>query len=266
MNKGLFKEVLNPSFNFDGEIALQQQGTLRKLVGVLGMLLPVIIYLFLQITDDFNPVLPSISHYYFTRSSSFFLIIVSALAIFLLIYKGCSLADYYISGIAGISALLMLLFPTDNLRGLMGGKFDLVAVTYFDGSDFRPKFHYACAAVFLLSLAYMSFFLFTKSDHQPAQRGTRKIIRNRIYRVCAIIMLAALLTAFAGFMNIIPEDFYDAHNLTLWMEIITVEAFGFSWLVKGGSLFPDETRITVINTSVAASNTSHFVPAHENIN
>ena len=117
MNNGLFKEVLKPSFDSDGEIALQQQRTLRKLVGFLGISLPVIIYLFLQITDDFNPVLPSISHYYFTRSSSFFLITVSVLAIFLLIYKGCSLTDYYISGIAGISALLMLIFPTDNLRG-----------------------------------------------------------------------------------------------------------------------------------------------------
>ncbi len=241
MNKNLFTEMARPSFDSEGDLALQRQTTLRKVVGVLGMLLPIFIYLFLQLTDNFNYILPSISHYYFTRSGSFFLIIVSVLAIFLLIYKGESLVDYYLSAIAGISALLMLIFPTDNLHGLSFGKFDLVAVTYFNCNDFRPKFHYICAAVFLLSLAYMSFFLFTKSNVTPTQRGRKKIIRNRIYRICAIIMFAALFTAFAGFLNIIPSDFYDSHNLTFWMETITVEAFGFSWLVKGEVFFSDNT-------------------------
>ena len=239
MNQDIISDMLHPSFNSEGDIALQRQTTLRKVVGILGMLLPILLYLFIQLTDNFNHVLPSMSHYFFTRSGSFFLIIVSVLAIFLLIYKGESLADYYISATAGISALVMLILPTNNLRGLDSGKFDTVAVTYFNCSDFRPKVHYFCAAIFLLSLAYMSFFLFTKSNLPPAQRGKQKVLRNRIYRICALVMLFALLIAFAGFINIIPAEFYDAHNLTFWMETITVEAFGFAWLVKGELLFKD---------------------------
>ncbi len=229
---------LLPNYSTTGDIALKNQNTLRRIVGSLGMLLPLLVYLFLEITDNFDPILPSISHYYFTRSASFFLIIVSLLAVFLLIYKGEDFIDYILSGFAGISALLMLIFPTDNLKGLKyGGKFDAVAVTFFQQSEFRPKLHYGCAAIFLLCLAAMCLFLFTKSG---SYRTKRKKIRNKIYVACGIVMIAALLIAFLGFLEVINKDFYDAHNLTFWMETVSVEAFGFSWMVKGGVIFADK--------------------------
>ena len=102
---------LLPTYEKTGDIALKNQKTLRKLVGVLGILLPLLVYLFLQVTDNFNSALPSISHYYFTRAASIFEIIVSLLAVFLMIYKGEKFIDYILSTIAGLSALLMLIFP-----------------------------------------------------------------------------------------------------------------------------------------------------------
>ncbi|MFT3705953.1 MAG: hypothetical protein QM802_26540 [Agriterribacter sp.] len=243
MLRKLSKASLLPDYQSTGDIALQNQNTLRKMVGALGILLPLIVYLFLQITDDFDPVLPSISHYYFTRSSSFFEIIVSLLAVFLLIYKGEKFIDYILSSLAGLSALLMLIFPTSNLWGLMQGKYDLVAVTCFKQSEFRPKFHYGCAAIFLICLALISLLLFTKSSQSPSHRTQRKKIRNWIYRGCAIIMFSALLVAFLGFLGTIDEKYYDSHNMTFWMEVISVEAFGLSWMVKGGFIFQDKIKI-----------------------
>jgi hypothetical protein len=234
---------LLPDFNRPEEIALRSQRTLRISVGALGMMLPIFLYLFLQITNNFAPILPSISHYYYTRANCFFLIIVSLLAIFLIIYKGYDAKDFVTSNLAGLSALLMLIFPTDNLFGLMDGIFDPVAVTKFDGSSFRPKFHFICAAIFLLSLAYMAFFLFTKSDTEYPYRTNKKKIRNVIYRTCAIIMVMALLIAFMGFTGIINKSFYDANKMTFWMEFVTVEAFGFAWLVKGQVFFSDSGQI-----------------------
>ncbi|MEO7533961.1 MAG: hypothetical protein ABIU30_08950 [Ferruginibacter sp.] len=237
MQKNPISQSLLPNYNTTGDIALKNQNTLRRIVGTLGMLLPLFIYLFLQVTDNFDPTLPSISHYYFTRSASFFEIIVSLLAIFLLIYKGEESIDYILSSLAGISALLMLIFPTNNLKHLADGKFDVVAVTFFMQSEFRPKLHYGCAAIFLLCLAAMSLFLFTKSKNY---RTKRKRIRNGIFRTCGLIMIAALLVAFFGFLKVINEDFYNSHNLTFWMETVSVEAFGFSWMVKGGVIFADK--------------------------
>lgn len=233
-NKGIL-----PSYDKTGDIALKNQQTLRRLVGTLGMLLPLLVYLFLQATNNFDPVLPSISHYYFTRSASLFEIIVSLLAVFLLIYKGEKLVDFILSSVAGISALLMLLFPTSNLYNYdHETTYNAVAVTCFQQSAFRPKFHYGCAALFLLCLACMSLFLFTKSS---GYKTKHKKIRNKFYIVCGVIMLAALGTAFMGFLNIIPSSYYDAHNITFWMEVISVEAFGISWMVKGEVILADKS-------------------------
>jgi hypothetical protein len=44
---------------------------------------------------------------------------------------------------------------------------------------------------------------------------------------------------FGGFLQWIPEDYYKSHQLTFWMETMAVECFGFSWLVKGETIFKD---------------------------
>jgi hypothetical protein len=219
-----------------GDIALKNQNTLRKIVGALGMFLPLALCLFVEIDSRFSTILPSISHYYFTRACGIFIIIISMLSVFLLIYKGHKLHDFYVSTIAGISSLLLLLFPTDNLPQ----EFDTVCVTALKTSDFRMYFHFICAGIFLLSLAYMSAFLFTKSKFSKINRGKKKRIRNRIYRTCAVIIVLAIL------IIIICKQFFDAiykaYPITFWMEVVAVEAFGFSWLVKGEAILQDSEK------------------------
>lgn len=238
-NQSTEENILNPSYNKTGDIFLKNQDTLRKLVGMLGMSLPVLLYIFLLADSGFTSVLPSISHYYFTRVSSIFIIIISLLAIFLLVYKGEERKDYLISSLAGIFALLVLLFPTDNLTLQSNGSYDEVNVTLLNVNDFRTKFHYFSAAIFLMSLNYMSFFLFTKSNLPASKRSKNKVRRNRIYRVCSLFMTLAIIVMLLGFVNVINASFYDTYQLTFWMELIAVEAFGFSWMVKGESFFAD---------------------------
>src|SRR6478735_2916006 len=106
-------EILKQIDNSDpNEILVTQQITLRKLIGFLGILLPILLYVFLLIDIHYAKPLESISHYYFTRVSGIFVITVSLLAIFLIIYKGKERVDFIFSTLAGISALLLLLFPT----------------------------------------------------------------------------------------------------------------------------------------------------------
>ncbi len=239
-----FTKLMNLSYEKeDHTIWLQKQDSLRKLVGILGMLLPVLLWIWLEVASHFTGVLPSISHYFYTRASSIFIIVVSLMAIFLLVYKGEDAIDFILSSLAGIFALCVLLFPTDNLANQAGDPYFPYAVTSLSASNTRVVFHYISAAIFLGSLAAMSFFLFTLSDKSVATRGARKKWRNRIYRMCAGAMtigLIIILLRGVGW-NLIPADYYDSHQMTFWMEVLAVEAFGFSWLVKGGTMMKDKS-------------------------
>jgi hypothetical protein len=77
--------------------------------------LPVLLYVFLRLDTGYARPLESISHYYFTRVSGIFVIVVSLLAIFLIIYKGNHPVDFILSTLAGACALLLVLFPTSNI-------------------------------------------------------------------------------------------------------------------------------------------------------
>src|SRR5688572_4555111 len=231
----LLKQIDNSDPN---EILVTQQNTLRKLIGVLGILLPVFLYIFLLFDIGYAKPLESISHYYFTRVSGIFVITVSLLAIFLIIYKGKERIDFIFSTIAGLSALLLLLFPTSNIDP--NSDCSACAVTNLKQSDFRVTFHYIASAIFLLSLAFMSLFVFTKSDKPKPLRTEQKNIRNVFYRILGIVMIAALIIAFLGKFLAESNDPVLGNSLTFWMETVAVECFGLSWLIKAEVFFKDK--------------------------
>lgn len=223
------------------EILITQQNTLRKLIGFSGILLPVLLYVFLLIDIGYAKPLESISHYYFTRVAGIFVITVSLLAIFLIIYKGKEPIDFILSTIAGVSALLLLLFPTSNIDP--ASESFQTSVTTLKPSDFRVIFHYITSSIFLVSLACMALFVFTKSDKPSALRTSQKKIRNAIYRICGIVMFLALVIAFLWEFFIKTNFPIFGDSLTFWMETIAVECFGFSWLIKAEVFFKDKPEI-----------------------
>jgi len=230
--------ALNVDFKDENTIWLTNSLTLRKVIGILGMSLPLLLFVFMYIDNGLSHPLQSISHYYYTRVASVFVVILSILAIFLIIYKGKEPIDFFISLTAGLFALCVVFFPTDNIAEPCCNQFPL-SVTTLKNSPFREGFHYISAGIFLGCLAYMSLFLFTKSDKSQQERGSKKIIRNRIYRVCGVFMIAAILVIGAGYFELISKTFYDSNQLTFWMETVAVESFGLSWLIKGETLFKD---------------------------
>ncbi len=233
--KTFAEDTLGLSFakSHENEVGLKEQDTLRKWVGILGMALPILLYLLLLFSNDSTYPLSSISHYYYTRWSSVFVIIIGVLAFFLLIYKGPDLIDFYLSTLAGLFALALILFPTSNLCS-SDGKY---AVTFLPENHAREIFHYISAAIFLACLALMSLCLFTKSEEPtPEERPAEKQLRNKIFRTCGGIMIAAMLIMLiGGFFEVIPEEIYERYRLTFTMETVAVESFGISWLIKGGS-------------------------------
>jgi hypothetical protein len=228
------------------QLWLSNQNTLRTLIGVLGMLLPLMLYLVLVIDTPWYYPIESISHYYYTRAAGVFVIVLSLLAIFLIIYKGKDPLDFWLSAIAGVFALCVVLFPTSNLSAdSLPDKEHTYSVTLMKVSKFREYFHYVSAGIFLLCLAIMCFFVFTLSDKSKEGRGRPKRRRNRVYRVCAVIMVLAICVIFfGGFLSWISADVYNGNKLTFWMETVAVEAFGFAWLVKGEVILKDKKCVT----------------------
>jgi hypothetical protein len=231
--------LLKVDYEEKNTIWLTNSLTLRKIIGVLGMAMPLLLFILLYFDNGLQHPLESISHYYYTRVSSVFVITLSLLAFFMIVYKGKEPIDFYISLFAGVFALLVVLFPTNNITDICGDSTKKYAVTILPKSDFRMYFHYTVAGLFFLCLSYMSFFLFTKSDKSPSKRGSKKRIRNRIYRTCGILTVLVILILFAKSLKIIPSEYFKEYPLTFWMETLAVESFGFAWLVKGETLFKD---------------------------
>ncbi len=159
---------------------------------------------------------------------------------FLMIYKYKKPIDFYLSFLAGIAALSLLMFPTSNIVEKCIELCDNYTIAFIEYNEFRINFHYISATVFLVILNYMCFFLFTRKNEQEIVVTEQKKKRNIVYYICGSLMSLALLVMFLKLINKFPEDFYINNNLTFWMETLALEAFGFSWLVKGEFILKDK--------------------------
>lgn len=252
-----------PDYSKPHELWLTEPDTLRRLVGTLGIMLPIMLPFFLWLdsidhTVQHTAPLESMSHYYYTRVSGIFVIVVSLMAIFLLIYKGKTPKEFWLSTIAGIGALLLVMFPTNNIvenicigvGNCCGDICDAAERQYTTGvlpnNKGRMYFHLIASGIFLLCLALMAFFVFAYSKKEMAEANDTAVLqrmkqRNFIYRLCGTLMVLAVAFVLWG-DKLVGADTYKAYHLTFWMETLAVEAFGFSWLLRGDMLLPDKGR------------------------
>ncbi len=167
----------------------------------------------------------SISDYYYTNVGDVFVGIIFAIAFFLIAYKGYDAKDQWLTNSAGFFSILAALLPTNQ-------NLDLICSTRIVvESEIRSITHYACAAIFFMLLAYISYFQFTKSSGgvTPEKRE-----RNRVYKICAIVMVVAvILIPVLAYFPVIPKS-------TFWLEWVALAAFGISWLTKGEFIMADK--------------------------
>ena len=95
--------------------------------------------------------------------------------------------------------------------------------------------HFIFAILFFLTLAGFSYFLFTKEGDTPKQR---KIIRKRIYKVCAYVMVGCLAAILIYILFI--QDNNSNSSFIFWAETFALIAFGVSWLTKGRTIYSDK--------------------------
>lgn len=221
--------VLTPSqlSEIQNELVLPYK-ELRVTIGLLGMLMPLILYVGGRVI--FGKVLQeSISAYYHTGMRDVMVGILFAMGVFLFSYKGYGHADDIAGNLACLFAIGTALFPT--LRdGETGEIYKRISVV-----------HHIFAASFLLSLTYFCLVLFTKSKHKPADMSDMKKLRNTVYRVCGGVMLASILLIAIYFAAFGAEGrFLGITNPIYWLETLAIFAFGFSWFVKSEVILKDK--------------------------
>jgi len=193
--------------------------SLRKAVGWIGILLPFVLVLGHLIIFGGDRLLTNMSVYYHTGMRDLFVGAICAIALFLFFYRGYDRWDNISANLAGFFALGVAFFPT-----VEEGPWDWAA-----------QVHFYSAACFLVILALISIFLFTRGEGYPTAMKKK---RNLVYRLCGIVMLTALAAVEVFFL------FFDGKNsetrFVLIAETVTLIAFGISWLTKGGTLYPDK--------------------------
>ena len=205
---------------------------IRRAVGVLGIILPVIISLGTLVFSKCGILEASISDYFYTIMGSVLVGILCGVALFLYSYKGFNNWDRIASNIACVCALGVAFFPTNITP-------DVANCKIFSRPDdvIRNSIHYGSASLFFVTLAYMSLFLFTRTNNK-SHMTKQKRKRNIVYRTCGIVMVVAIVII-ASLKITAIHDILGPYKPVFWLESIALWAFGISWLVKGEVLLTD---------------------------
>lgn len=206
------------------------QYRLRKIIGILGIALPILLLL------NHDDLLSSMSHYYYTSAGVFFIGILVAFGLILFTYKGYSrtgkeiISDEAITTLAAICIFITVLVPTKAVGALGIIHFENNYHYLFGHNNVvKGPIHLISAGLFLILLGYMCYAKFTLSKKISS---TRRLF----YRICGLtiwssIGLLILIFVIEALFKIDFNDHLPAY--TFWFEMIAVWAFGIAWLIKG---------------------------------
>jgi hypothetical protein len=199
----------------------------RRLIGVLGLLLPVLLYAVagLRPTDGLPRwrLLPSVSAYYYTGAVGIFVGVLFALSLFLFTYQGYKgvLADRLVGWLGGTAALGVALFPTAAPDGLP------------EPTWWTPRLrvvHYLSAVLLFVAFILFAMWLFRKSNVPKGRdRPPDKRRRDAVCLLCGLTMIGCVLWAASSLRTEAP---------IFLPEALAIVAFAISWLVKGEAYQP----------------------------
>jgi hypothetical protein len=212
--------------NNDDRLYVISYFTLRKAVGVLGIVLPILLVFGNILATGEWKILNSISSYYHTIMRNGFVGILCGVALFMFSYRGHKYIDNLAGDLACIFALGIAFFPNNTANP----------------SDIINILHLISAILFFLVLIFFSLVLFTKTDPDKEMTAQKKN-RNTIYYTCGFTMLGSILSI-AIYMLWIKGKYpaIDSLSLVFWFETIALFAFGLSWLTKGQAILKDKEQ------------------------
>lgn len=214
--------------------------TLRNLIGFSGILLPFVLAIAPKRPSDYYGFEPSISDYFYTDRGDILVVVLCILGAFLITYKGYGWKEQLLTFVAGVCGIGVAFVPTKmdclacdlSVHTGSGGVFSFIAGT---------GWHFGFAATFLLCLAIMSLVFFTKGNGDESHRKadgslSQKGKRNIVFKICGWTIIGSLVIL--GLYFVIRPDL-KKFPIVFVFETVAVIAFGFSWITKGQTLWPD---------------------------
>ena len=194
--------------------------TLRRTVGVLGFTFPMVLAIGCVVSGYSNELEESISAYYATNMRDVFVGILCTIGCFFYAYRGYDIGDIWTGKVACVSVIAVALCPSDSSIPTI------------------KNMHYISALVLFATLSYISIVLFTKTDSADTMTD-RKRKRNKVYKGCGYTMLVCIVLILV-YVSLLREIVPASWKPIFWLETILLLAFGFSWLIKGETLWKDQ--------------------------
>jgi hypothetical protein len=202
--------------------------TLRRIIGmfcILASAIPLLGYFLFGISLQ-----GSLSDYYYTDLKGIYIGYFFAIGICLCLYDGYAVQDKVFGLAAGLCAMVLAILPPGGGRGHSGAD----SVEY---GSILVGIHSAMFVLFFMIMAFFSIYLFSRSI-TISTPTRKKLIRNRIYRICGIFMLACIALSLLVFL-VVPREAVERYKIILTIEYLLFFANGVSWLTKGQALFKD---------------------------
>ena len=211
--------------------------TLRKAVGVLGIMLPFLLMTGFKIFNNNCAFPPSISHFYYTDMGNWFVGTLCAVSLFLFCYNGHDKSDKIAARLAAIFALLTAMFPTSYTA--FATMSSCSRIREEEANQAANLIHYISASFLFATFAFFSLVQFTKTNKRGAL-GKQKQKRNTVYKICGWVITGCIVAiALISFVDEWQEKL-EMFKPTFVLETVALVAFGFSWLVKGETIFRDK--------------------------
>ncbi|NVK47116.1 MAG: DUF998 domain-containing protein [Rhodobacteraceae bacterium] len=210
----------------------------RQALGLVALILPfLLIGGGLPLDDHLRD---SVSNYFFSPLREAFVGSLFAIGVFLISYKGYprrrgeTFSDQVLSSVAGVSALLVAVFPSLDdcvvVKATERADCTLPEITVTQklvGVDLSAWVHNLSAVVFFLCLVVFCLVQFPK---------TQSRVRPYIYKACGYGILVALAVITGSFVYARwggGQAFVDRHNIVFWGEAVGIWIFALAWLTKG---------------------------------
>jgi hypothetical protein len=199
---------------------------LRTFVGVLGIALPVVVIVVATAAFGERSIRPSLSGYYYSGARDIFVAILSATGVFFIGYVLAEKSlENTLSGVAGVSALVIAIFPTRRPSKAI----PLTPLQKLLHEHTVEIIHYVSSATFIVALTGISFLYGWRERHRPRRDRQKRspVFWGRYHFVCAGLLALSLVWIAATVGVGRPP------HARLIGEWVSAWSFGASWLMKG---------------------------------
>jgi hypothetical protein len=204
--------------------------TLRQMIGWAGFLMPLSVRLGAFVFEGIKST-ESISAYYSTGMRDVFVSTLVLAGALLSCYRTPAWSDNAVAIVAGIAAIGIGLFPMDPVYAAeILRKFPEMGAAKCYINRGLLGYHFIFVSTFFALTFYLVYFRF--SAFTPAEPTKKKLVRNKIYKICGAAMLVAFVTI--GVLAFLEKD-----ASIFWPETVAVAAFSVAWLVKGQVVLKD---------------------------